>query len=170
MRFSIDIIQKSASRQAYSAGHVVKVKPEQARRPPMDLSHQPMVTVSANAGRGHASMAANSNSNDRFGTSTLPQTFEHALIGSDFSKSHRADKSSQRACRGRTINGASSGGSDGLLARRRTKARLCIAARLAPITAHYFFFFTKAPMTRGHHRHYTISAKQFDQFEFFRQN
>src|SRR5258705_9046477 len=37
--------------------------------------------------------------------STLPQTFEHAVIGSDFSKSHRADKSSQRACRGRTING-----------------------------------------------------------------
>src|SRR5262249_3498086 len=49
------------------------------------------------------------------------------------------------------------------------RRRLCIAARSAPITAHYFFFFTKAPMTRGHHRHYTISAKQFNQFEFFRQ-
>jgi hypothetical protein len=83
-------------------------------------------------------MAASNNSDDRFGTSTLPQSFEHALIGSDFSKPHRADKSSQRASRGRTINGAVSGGSDGLLTRRRTKARLCIAAA-APITASLFF-------------------------------
>jgi len=44
----------------------------------MDLSHQPMVTVSANAGRGHTSMVANNNSDDRFGMSTLLQTFEHA--------------------------------------------------------------------------------------------
>jgi len=28
-------------------------------------------------------MAASNNSDDRFGTSTLPQSFEHALIGSD---------------------------------------------------------------------------------------
>ena len=48
-------------------------------------SKYPIVTVSAYAGRGHASMAASSNSNDRLGMSTLPQTFERALIGSDFS-------------------------------------------------------------------------------------
>jgi hypothetical protein len=61
--------------------------------------------VSAYAGRGHASMAASSNSNDRFGMSTLPQIFERALIASDFGKSHRADKSDQPACLGQTING-----------------------------------------------------------------
>jgi hypothetical protein len=83
-------------------------------------------------------MAANNNSDDRFGMSTLLQTFEHAWIGSDFSKSHRADKSSQPACRGRTIDGRYWCGSDGLLTTARTKARLCIAAT-APITASSFF-------------------------------
>src|SRR2546421_5485508 len=62
-------------------------------------SKYPIVTVSAYAGRGHTSMAASNNSDDRLGTSTLPQSFERALIGSDFSKSHRADKSSQRVPR-----------------------------------------------------------------------
>jgi hypothetical protein len=61
-------------------------------------SKYPMVTVSASAGKGHASMVANSNGNDRFGKYPSSQISEHALIGSDFSKSHRADKSGQRAC------------------------------------------------------------------------
>jgi hypothetical protein len=87
----------------------------------MDLSHQPMVTVSANAGRGHASMAGNSNSTNRLGMSTLPQTFE-TLVGSGFSKFHRADTSfivltkavSPRA-EVELLLMAISGGSDGLL-------------------------------------------------------
>jgi hypothetical protein len=36
--------------------------------------------VSARACRGHTSMATSNNNGDRFGTSTLPQNFEHALI------------------------------------------------------------------------------------------
>jgi hypothetical protein len=61
-------------------------------------SKYPIVTVSAYAGRGHASMAVASNSNDSFGKYPSSEISEHALIGSDFSKSHRADKSGQRAC------------------------------------------------------------------------
>jgi hypothetical protein len=87
-------------------------------------------------------MAASSNSNDRFGINTLPQTFE---IGSDFSKSHRADKSSQRACRGRTIRG----GSDGLLTTASHQGTLYRRESNSERSPHFFFFFfTKAPMTR----------------------
>jgi hypothetical protein len=87
-------------------------------------------------------MAVASNSNDRLGMSTLPQTFEHALIGSDFSKLHRADKSSQRASRGRTINGAISGGSDGLLTRVAPRRAFVPPQEQLRSPFHYFFFFT----------------------------
>src|SRR6516162_5379335 len=112
-------------------------------------SKYPIVTVSAYAGRGHASMAVASNSNNRLGMSTLPQTFEHALIASDFSKLHRADKSSQPTCEGRTINGGCWCGSGGLLTTASHQGSLLYRRESSSEQpSDYFFFLTKAPMIR----------------------
>jgi hypothetical protein len=94
-------------------------------------------------------MAVASNSNDRLGMSTLPQTFEHALIGSEFSKLHRADKSSQPTCEGRTINGGCWCGSDGLLTTASHQGSLLYRRESSSEQpSDYFFFLTKAPMIR----------------------
>jgi hypothetical protein len=94
---------------------------------------------------GVARKVASSNSNDRLGY-TSSKTFEHALIGSDYSKSHRADKSSQRACRGRSLLVVDQ---NGLL----TPASYTVPSIRCDSSSEpssYSFFFTKTPMTRGH--------------------
>jgi hypothetical protein len=81
--------------------------------------------------------------------STLPQTFEYALIGSDFSKLHRADKSSQPTCEGRTIIRSCWCGSGGLLTTAPRQGSLLY--RRESSSEHpsdYFFFLTEAPMIR----------------------
>src|SRR6266566_6821437 len=84
--------------------------------------------------------------------STLPQTFEHALIGSDFSKLHRADKSSQPTCEGRTINGGCWCGSGGLLTTASHQGALSPREQLRTISS-LFFLLHRAPVdSRGHHR------------------
>jgi len=91
-------------------------------------------------------MAIASNSNDRLG---IPQTFEHALIASDFSKLHRADKSSQPTCEGRTINGGCWCGSGGLLTTASHQGSLLYRRESSSEQpSDYFFFLTKAPMIR----------------------
>jgi hypothetical protein len=117
-------------------------------------------------------MAVASNSNDRLGMSTLPQTqtFEHALIGSDFSKLHRADKSSQPTCEGRTINGGCWCGSGGLLTTASHQGALSPREQLRTISS-LFFLLHRAPVTHGvTTENHTISAEQYGQFEFSRQN
>jgi hypothetical protein len=108
---------------------------------------------------GHASMVASSNSNDRFGMSTLRQTFEHALIGSDFSKPHRADKSSQRACREvELLMVAISGGSHGLLTTASHQGAEYRRNSSSEHSSYSFFFIKTTPMIRVIHQHYTMSV------------
>jgi hypothetical protein len=80
--------------------------------------------------------------------STLPQTFEHALIDSDFSKLHRADKSSQPTCEGRTINGGCWCGSGGLLTTASRQGSLLYRRESSSEQHLIISLFDKAPMIR----------------------
>jgi hypothetical protein len=66
---------------------------------------------------------------------------------------------------------AISSGSDGLLTTASHHgAPLYRRESSSERSRYYFFFFTKAPMTQVTTENHTISAKQFDQFAFLRQN
>ena len=75
----------------------------------------------------HATVPRCHHSRGAAGEFLLSLPLKHASNGGDFSKSHRADKSSQRAYRGRTINVATSGG--------QTVADDGVAPRLAFVSA-----------------------------------